>query len=887
MASRCHPNSNRSGAHRWGLIMVAAASMVWAPTSRGEQTAARVYPAYASVDRLRPTAAIRATDQIDQRILGVGDLGRIRLSEDGGASWSEIDSPTQATLRDVRWFDRDRVVVVGGYHRSMTGIGVGVVLVSIDGGRSFVLSPDRNLPPLYQINDRSSAGQTLHVTGCASNVYGTGRLMSRDGGRSWQADADVILPIADTSNSDDNSNPSDFHNHGTANSTATVFWTRRPTRIPWSVIARETFLRGGYVELWIDRSSRPERPQRYRIEQAALGVGVHRVRYVDPDADPSMLDRVPVVVVDAAVMQRHPRLRAYLTTRPAAALPIRALRYDFPSTDATDSDAKDGFDGDRLVPDLGRLLSDYNADATRLIAPMMPPSPPATVSPIRGGLASPAAGSDVPLPPSMTRFDPQTRLTTRHGFETSRARLSDRRRVARWVDSLTRRRSSVATTGGGAAVDVTTMVAETRSWLTRTDARDRLRLAWSLARSLHNVTLGPPPRSTSRSSKSSSSKSLSSASPSSISPSPISLGSKLAGHRGPPTHAHREAAEVLFGVIADATDDPSLTQLTDWWRARLLQSPVASESSWRGIDPPGTADSDGVSLTPFAIDDAMAAPFAALEASVAAFEPPTISIPAIDRTRGEGSPVDPPTNHSLSNHSPNHHSPPKHSLLIDSRFRAEPSVLLTTGADNIESVWKRIAASSSVPWRTLASPHRMLTCRVAERAPRLDGRLDQPIRNPSESFELAIDGDYLYVNVAADVMPPRGVDATTGQPHHRSGRDGLRGEGPRLQIEIDPSGTLVDGVTFEVDGYGATRDYRQSDLSVDPTWYVAVPSDTQPSAGYELAIRRSDIGLDAAAFQRGFAIRVQTTDGDRGSFALIDPALWRRVSGKTSLDAVR
>ncbi|MDP4029173.1 MAG: YCF48-related protein [Gallionella sp.] len=107
-----------------------------------------------------------------KRIVAVGERGHIALSDDGGASWRQVTSPTQSTLTAL-YFLGDK-----------TGWAVGhdsVILKSDDGGTSWRqvnFAPDEQKPLL----DVWFADE---LNGYAVGAYGL-FMETSDGGGSWQ-----------------------------------------------------------------------------------------------------------------------------------------------------------------------------------------------------------------------------------------------------------------------------------------------------------------------------------------------------------------------------------------------------------------------------------------------------------------------------------------------------------------------------------------------------------------------------------------------------------------------------------------------------------------------------------------------------------------------------
>lgn len=110
--------------------------------------------------------------QAGRRLVAVGERGHIVLSDDQGASWRPIASPTQATLTSLHFADAQTGWAVG--HDS-------VILKSTDGGLSWrlVYSAPELQQPLLKVWFRDAR------RGFAIGAYGL-FLQTGDGGASWQ-----------------------------------------------------------------------------------------------------------------------------------------------------------------------------------------------------------------------------------------------------------------------------------------------------------------------------------------------------------------------------------------------------------------------------------------------------------------------------------------------------------------------------------------------------------------------------------------------------------------------------------------------------------------------------------------------------------------------------
>jgi len=147
----------------FSLLVFLAAAYAFSP-----RPAPRFPPHATAVNTLLLLDAVQA----GQRLVAVGERGHIVLSDDQGASWRPVASPTQATLTALYFVDAQTGWAVG--HDS-------VILKSTDGGASWRLvhsAPDLQ-KPLLKVWFRDTR------QGFAIGAYGL-FLQSNDGGASWQ-----------------------------------------------------------------------------------------------------------------------------------------------------------------------------------------------------------------------------------------------------------------------------------------------------------------------------------------------------------------------------------------------------------------------------------------------------------------------------------------------------------------------------------------------------------------------------------------------------------------------------------------------------------------------------------------------------------------------------
>lgn len=147
----------------FSLLVFLAAAYAFAP---------RPAPPVAARDIAVDTLLLLDAAQAGTRLVAVGERGHIVLSDDQGANWRSVASPTQATLTALYFVDAQNGWAVG--HDS-------VILKSGDGGTSWRLvhSAPELQQPLLDVRFRDAR------QGFAIGAYGL-FLQTSDGGTSWQ-----------------------------------------------------------------------------------------------------------------------------------------------------------------------------------------------------------------------------------------------------------------------------------------------------------------------------------------------------------------------------------------------------------------------------------------------------------------------------------------------------------------------------------------------------------------------------------------------------------------------------------------------------------------------------------------------------------------------------
>ncbi len=124
------------------------------------------------------------------RLCAVGNCGVILLSKTAGRTWEVVECPTSDNLWGVSFLDSEQEgLAVGGSIGTYSGTSRGVVLRTVDGGRSWETVPNE-LPRLLGL--QYAEGRLL-AWGDYSPKFQTGIFESRDGGSTWLP---ISLPMA-------------------------------------------------------------------------------------------------------------------------------------------------------------------------------------------------------------------------------------------------------------------------------------------------------------------------------------------------------------------------------------------------------------------------------------------------------------------------------------------------------------------------------------------------------------------------------------------------------------------------------------------------------------------------------------------------------------------
>ncbi len=164
----------------WGIFCLTMASaVIGQPPQKPEPL-----PHYSASQSLREDATLRSVAFTTPQIgLTCGDRGTILRTVDGGSTWQAVNSGVDCPLAAIVWVDANQAIAAGGNYDRITGLSRGVVLLSRNGGQSWQRADDIELTRFHKL-EKNSDGSI--VARCDwSHAVLTDRLISRDGGRTW------------------------------------------------------------------------------------------------------------------------------------------------------------------------------------------------------------------------------------------------------------------------------------------------------------------------------------------------------------------------------------------------------------------------------------------------------------------------------------------------------------------------------------------------------------------------------------------------------------------------------------------------------------------------------------------------------------------------------
>ncbi|HSG69057.1 MAG TPA: YCF48-related protein, partial [Planctomycetaceae bacterium] len=129
-------------------------------------------------------ATLHDVEFVGQSGWAVGDHGTIRRTVDGGVTWKTDAAPESASLRSVCFLTDKIGWIAGGNIESFTQAARGLVLFTKDGGDHWEQLGSNALPFLHSV--RFFSLEDGIAVGSPLQKFGSGLLVTHDGGRSWE-----------------------------------------------------------------------------------------------------------------------------------------------------------------------------------------------------------------------------------------------------------------------------------------------------------------------------------------------------------------------------------------------------------------------------------------------------------------------------------------------------------------------------------------------------------------------------------------------------------------------------------------------------------------------------------------------------------------------------
>ena len=129
-------------------------------------------------------ATLHDVDFVGQAGWAVGDHGTIRRTNDGGRTWQTDAAPVDASLRTVCFLTDQIGWVAGGVFEPYTQSTRGVLLFTKDGGDHWERLGQNGLPMIHSV--QFFGLEEGIAVGSPIKQFGSGLLITRDGGRSWE-----------------------------------------------------------------------------------------------------------------------------------------------------------------------------------------------------------------------------------------------------------------------------------------------------------------------------------------------------------------------------------------------------------------------------------------------------------------------------------------------------------------------------------------------------------------------------------------------------------------------------------------------------------------------------------------------------------------------------
>ncbi|MDO4586931.1 MAG: YCF48-related protein [Planctomycetia bacterium] len=141
-------------------------------------------PSYRNFIEMKNDACLNDIFFINQQQgWAVGDRGTIWITFNGGEQWLLSDSPVNCNLFGIHFFNEQLGIIVGGTVLPGSANGKGVILRTVDGGRSWSEISNASFPILRKI--KIIAPNNIWISGDSSELYPSGIFLSQDAGLNW------------------------------------------------------------------------------------------------------------------------------------------------------------------------------------------------------------------------------------------------------------------------------------------------------------------------------------------------------------------------------------------------------------------------------------------------------------------------------------------------------------------------------------------------------------------------------------------------------------------------------------------------------------------------------------------------------------------------------